>query len=180
MEGGRCICVTTSAPSNIGKLQSPLLSTTLQHHTHRPCTSNIKCCPLQHCCKPIQHPVILFSCHFCREWFSVLLLLSGMLVCFAVLLTISERFFCPALELISEYLQLPPVVAGATLLSFGNGAPDIFTQVAAVGQVCNRRHVTHAAACAAQQQTSMAPCRLSAASQPAVVLQYYYRLIQEP
>ena len=53
---------------------------------------------------------------------------------FAVLLTVSERFFCPALELVSDYLRLPPVVAGATLLSFGNGAPDTFTQVAAVAQ----------------------------------------------
>lgn len=57
------------------------------------------------------------------------------LLAFAVLLTVSERFFCPALELISDFLRLPPVVAGATLLSFGNGAPDTFTQVAAVGQV---------------------------------------------
>jgi Ca2+/Na+ antiporter len=56
-------------------------------------------------------------------------------VAFAVLLTVSERFFCPALELISDYLKLPPVVAGATLLSFGNGAPDTFTQVAAIAQV---------------------------------------------
>lgn len=71
----------------------------------------------------------------CREWCSLLILLSGVLFSFGVLLTISERFFCPALELISDYLKLPPVVAGATLLSFGNGAPDIFTQVAAVGQV---------------------------------------------
>lgn len=34
------------------------------------------------------------------------------------------------MELISEWLKLPPVLAGATLLSFGNGAPDIFTQLA--------------------------------------------------
>jgi Ca2+/Na+ antiporter len=66
---------------------------------------------------------------------SLLLLFLAAVLCFFVLLTVSERFFCPALELISEYLRLPPVVAGATLLSFGNGAPDIFTQVAAVGQV---------------------------------------------
>jgi sodium/potassium/calcium exchanger 6 len=66
---------------------------------------------------------------------SLLLLLLAAVLCFFALLTVSERFFCPALELISEYLRLPPVVAGATLLSFGNGAPDIFTQVAAVGQV---------------------------------------------
>lgn len=63
------------------------------------------------------------------------MLLAAALLAFAVLLTVSERFFCPALELISDYLKLPPVVAGATLLSFGNGAPDTFTQVAAVGQV---------------------------------------------
>jgi uncharacterized membrane protein len=77
----------------------------------------------------------LLACHR-RQWVSLLLLLLAAVLCFFVLLTVSERFFCPALELISEYLRLPPVVAGATLLSFGNGAPDIFTQVAAVGQVC--------------------------------------------
>eukprot|EP00879_Flechtneria_rotunda_P007347 GHRR01007708.1.p1 GENE.GHRR01007708.1~~GHRR01007708.1.p1 ORF type:complete len:657 (+),score=194.76 GHRR01007708.1:252-2222(+) len=76
--------------------------------------------------------------HFCTfghwQWVSHMILILGALLAFGVLLTISERFFCPALELISEYLRMPPVVAGATLLSFGNGAPDIFTQVAAVGQ----------------------------------------------
>lgn len=84
-------------------------------------------------------PQLTAALMFCRHWLSLLILLSGMLLAFGVLLTISERFFCPALELISEYLQLPPVVAGATLLAFGNGAPDTFTQVAAVAQV--GRHV---------------------------------------
>lgn len=79
--------------------------------------------------------------HFCWfppywRWVSLLLLVAAAALALAVLLTVSERFFCPALELISDYLKLPPVVAGATLLSFGNGAPDTFTQVAAVGQVC--------------------------------------------
>lgn len=78
--------------------------------------------------------------HFCWfppywRWVSLLLLVAAAALALAVLLTVSERFFCPALELISDYLKLPPVVAGATLLSFGNGAPDTFTQVAAVGQV---------------------------------------------
>lgn len=71
----------------------------------------------------------------CRQYCSLLLLLGVAVLFFGVLLTVSERFFCPAVELISEFLQLPPAVAGATLLAFGNGAPDIFTQVAAVGQV---------------------------------------------
>ena len=29
-------------------------------------------------------------------------------------------------------MQLPPAVAGVTLLSFAGGAPDLFTQLAAV------------------------------------------------
>ncbi len=56
-------------------------------------------------------------------------------VLFALMMMVAERFFCPSLELISEYLRLPPCVAGATLLSFGNGAPDVFTQLAAISQV---------------------------------------------
>eukprot|EP00899_Mesostigma_viride_P018919 jgi/Mesvir1/27028/Mv20730-RA.1 len=43
----------------------------------------------------------------------------------------AHRFFCPALENIADLMGLPADVAGATLLSFGNGAPDVFTQIAA-------------------------------------------------
>ena len=46
----------------------------------------------------------------------------------------ADKFFCPAVDDVSEMLKLPPDVAGATLLSFGNGAPDVFTQIAAITQ----------------------------------------------
>ena len=55
-----------------------------------------------------------------------------------VLTVVADRFFCPALEVLSDYFQLPANVAGATLLSFGNGAPDVFTQLAAVATVRTR------------------------------------------
>ena len=67
-----------------------------------------------------------------------------------------RRFFCPSLELISEYLRLSPCVAGATLLSFGNGAPDVFTQLAAISQV-KRVGRMAAAACAC-----VCPCAVHA------------------
>lgn len=50
----------------------------------------------------------------------------------SVLATVAEQFFCPALANVARWLRLPEDVAGATLLSFGNGAPDVFTQVAAL------------------------------------------------
>ena len=53
---------------------------------------------------------------------------------FYVLATVAERFFCPALENVAAALRLPEDVAGATLLSFGNGAPDVFAQIAALSQ----------------------------------------------
>ncbi|PNW73259.1 hypothetical protein CHLRE_14g625300v5 [Chlamydomonas reinhardtii] len=76
--------------------------------------------------------------HYCYldqlEWASTTLFLLWIGVLFLTMLIVAERFFCPSLELISEYLRLPPCVAGATLLSFGNGAPDVFTQLAAISQ----------------------------------------------
>ena len=51
---------------------------------------------------------------------------------FATLATTAERFFVPALRNVSTALRLSDDVAGATLLSFGNGAPDIFAQIAAL------------------------------------------------
>ncbi|KIY97451.1 Sodium/potassium/calcium exchanger 6 [Monoraphidium neglectum] len=59
------------------------------------------------------------------RWASLLVLLLALIITFGFLLTAAERFFCPALEIIAEYLRMPPAVAGATLLSFGNGAPDL-------------------------------------------------------
>jgi len=38
----------------------------------------------------------------------------------------------PGLQYISERLRLPPDIAGVTLLAFASGAPDIFTQIAAI------------------------------------------------
>lgn len=70
-----------------------------------------------------------------REAATTVLFLLWIAILFGLMLIVAERFFCPSLELISEYLRLPPCVAGATLLSFGNGAPDVFTQLAAISQV---------------------------------------------
>eukprot|EP00959_Pyramimonas_sp_CCMP1952_P089164 1865298-Pyramimonas_sp.AAC.1 len=62
---------------------------------------------------------------------SVSLLVIWVLICFYMLGVAADKFFCPSLERIAAFLQLAPDVAGATLLSFGNSAPDVFTQIAA-------------------------------------------------
>ena len=49
----------------------------------------------------------------------------------AVLGTVADRFFRPALVNIARWLELSDDVAGTTLL-FGNGSPDVFAQIAAL------------------------------------------------
>ena len=56
----------------------------------------------------------------------------GLGVSLYALTLVADAFFCPALETVATILKISPEVAGATLLALGNGAPDVFAQVAAV------------------------------------------------
>ena len=66
------------------------------------------------------------------EWAAVLALLLWMSLVFCALTAAADLFFAPAVSNIAAWMKLSEDVAGATLLAFGNGAPDFFTQVAAI------------------------------------------------
>ncbi|CCI40325.1 unnamed protein product [Albugo candida] len=61
------------------------------------------------------------------------LLLLCLLFMFYLLSSTADSFFCPSLQSIVEIYRIPPDVAGATFLSFGNGSPDVFSNIAAFG-----------------------------------------------
>lgn len=65
---------------------------------------------------------------------SGLAMLALTIVYFLALGKVADRFFCPALNQLAKLLNMPEDIAGMTLLSFGNGAPDVFAQVAAVAR----------------------------------------------
>ncbi|MCJ8747475.1 hypothetical protein PDJAM_G00153920 [Pangasius djambal] len=54
-----------------------------------------------------------------------------LLILFLILGLIASEFFCPNLSAISSTLRLTHNVAGVTFLALGNGAPDVFSAMAA-------------------------------------------------
>lgn len=74
------------------------------------------------------HPILLlfFPILFPLSLFLVTLLL------FRLLGSTAENYFSPALEMISSEFQIPPPLAGVTLLALGNGAPDVSAVVNAI------------------------------------------------
>ena len=45
----------------------------------------------------------------------------------------ADSYLSPALETISDKFSCSESLAGVTLLAFGNGAPDVFSAIAASG-----------------------------------------------
>ena len=54
-----------------------------------------------------------------------------LLLCFYFLATTADFYLSPALAHISKMLHMSENLAGVTLLALGNGAPDIFSTIAA-------------------------------------------------
>ncbi|XP_069820215.1 mitochondrial sodium/calcium exchanger protein [Dendropsophus ebraccatus] len=72
-------------------------------------------------------------CSFPPQLFPLAIFLYALwlLYLFIILAVTAEKFFCPNLSAISRTLRLSHNVAGVTFLAFGNGAPDVFSALAA-------------------------------------------------
>ena len=66
-----------------------------------------------------------------RFGLSFLCLLLVVLLFFYLLGETAEEYFCPVVKRLTAVLNLAPNTAGVTFLAFGNGAPDVFSSLAA-------------------------------------------------
>ncbi|XP_073693109.1 mitochondrial sodium/calcium exchanger protein [Garra rufa] len=80
----------------------------------------------------IKYPLVTF-CLFPPNLLplAITLYVLWLFVLFLVLGLIASDFFCPNLSAISSTLRLTHNVAGVTFLALGNGAPDVFSAMAA-------------------------------------------------
>ncbi|CAN4084325.1 unnamed protein product [Withania somnifera] len=71
----------------------------------------------------------LFYCNFSSQILGYVLLALWLILLFYLLGDTASSYFVSSLEGLSKSLKLSPIVAGVTLLSLGNGAPDLFSSI---------------------------------------------------
>lgn len=79
--------------------------------------------------------LIFTFCTFDKEiaYIPIIILALWLCILFVSLALVADSFFCPSLRVIADSLKLSQNVAGVTFLAFGNGAPDVFSAIAAIG-----------------------------------------------
>lgn len=75
--------------------------------------------------------IYLFYCVLGGRAVGYAAMAAWLAVLFYVLGDTAATYFCSSLDGLARLLRLPPAIAGATLLSLGNGAPDALATVAA-------------------------------------------------
>ncbi|XP_055822998.1 cation/calcium exchanger 1-like [Solanum dulcamara] len=70
----------------------------------------------------------LFYCTF-SPILGYILQALWLILLFYLLGDTASSYFCSSLEGLSKSLKLSPIIAGVTLLSLGNGAPDLFSSI---------------------------------------------------
>jgi len=63
------------------------------------------------------------------QWAGYFVTIPWLLYLLYLLADTADNFFVPVLEHMVEFGNVPPSIAGITFLSFGNGAPDVFSAV---------------------------------------------------
>lgn len=82
--------------------------------------------------------LVTVYCHFSRfTLLGFVVLFVWWLLLFIGLAVAAEQFFVPALTVMAKTLRMSDSIAGVTFLAFGNGAPDIFSAIAAISNSKN-------------------------------------------
>ena len=76
-----------------------------------------------------------YSIHFCyfngSYFFSLILIIIILIILFFIISSTSDIFLCTSIAKIVEFFKINQNIAAATLLAFGNGAPDVISSLVA-------------------------------------------------
>ncbi|XP_062004688.1 cation/calcium exchanger 1 [Rosa rugosa] len=139
-----CLCLTTTNylhPNNHSSTlpnQSTILHATIvddgcsKLHEHPDFETKCLYVKTQIGCRPdgYLNYLQIFYCNFGQfPIIAHVAILLWLLVLFYLLGNTAANYFCSSLESLSKILKLSPTIAGVTLLSLGNGAPDVFSSI---------------------------------------------------